>query len=181
MTSLSTTHEDAAVVYESMFGSSRAVAFAIAQGLGCSAVSIADVGPYSPQVHLLVAGAPTHVHGLSRPQTRAEAVTWAADPARGLQLEPGHESGMSEWLEGLETAPMAIAAFDTRADIPQLFSGAASHSIERSLVKRGGIAIEPARSFLVDKRSHLLDGELERAFIWGQHLHALLTASVITA
>lgn len=178
MTSTSTTHEDAAVVYESMFGSSRAIAFAIAQGLGCSATSIADVGPYSPDVRLLVAGAPTHVHGLSRPETRAEAAKWADDPARELALEPGHESGMREWLENLESAPKAIATFDTRADMPQLFSGAASHSIERSLVKRGGTVFDQSHSFLVDKRSHLLDGELERAFVWGQHLRALLAASV---
>lgn len=181
MTSSSTTPEDAAVVYESMFGSSRAIAFAIAQGLGCSAQSIADASPYSPDVRLLVAGAPTHVHGLSRPETRAEAAKWAADPARELTIEHGHESGMREWLENLESAPMAIAAFDTRADIPQLFSGAASHRIERALVRRGGVVLDPAHSFLVDKRSHLLDGELERAFMWGQHLRALVTASVIAA
>ena len=34
--------------------------------------------------------------------------------------------------------------------------------------------LEGPESFLVDKRSHLLDGELERAFVWGRLLHGLL-------
>jgi len=176
MTTDGSTQTDALVAYESMFGSSRAVAVAIAQGLGCSAVSIAEVGPKLPTLRLLVAGAPTHVHGLSRPQTRAEAVTWAADPARGLSLEPGHERGMREWLALLESTPPAIATFDTRANIPQLFSGAASHSIEQVLVTRGAVALEPPRSFLVDNRSQLVKGELERAFVWGRLLRGLLEA-----
>ena len=163
MTSTQNTHEDAVVVYESMFGSSRAIAFAIAQGLGCEAISIADVTAYAPDVRLLVAGAPTHVHGLSRPETRAQAATWGDDPARELTLEPGHEKGMREWLENLESAPPLIAAFDTRADIPQLFSGAASHGIQHALVTKGGIALETPESFLVDKRSHLIAGEIGRA------------------
>jgi len=166
--------QDAVVVYESMFGSSRAIAFAVAQGLGCEAISIADVTAYAPDVRLLVAGAPTHVHGLSRPETRAEATKWGADPARDLTLEPGHDAGMREWLDNLESAPGLIATFDTRADIPQLFSGAASHSIEHVLVRKGGVRLEGPESFLVDKRSHLLDGELERAFVWGRLLHGLL-------
>jgi hypothetical protein len=181
MTATRTTIEDAIVVYESMFGSSRAIAFAIAQGLGCEAVSIADIGPVPPDVELLVAGAPTHVHGLSRPESRAEAVKWAADPARKLALEPGHERGMREWLAVLGSTPRLVATFDTRADMPQLFSGAASRSIEQVLVKGGATALEPPRSFLVDKRSHLVDGELERAFVWGRLLRALLATKAAAA
>lgn len=180
-TTTSTEHTDAVVVYESMFGSSRAVAFAIAQGLGCEAVSVAQLGSTVPDVALLVAGAPTHVHGLSRPETRAEAVKWSSDQGRGLTLEPGHDSGMREWLAALDRTSVLVAAFDTRADMPQLFSGAASHSIERSLVKLGATSLEEPESFLVDSHSHLLDGQLGRAFVWGRLLRSLLSERVVVA
>lgn len=172
---MKTTHEDAVVVYESMFGSSRAIALSIAEGLGCRALSVDDAGSVLPEVSLLVAGGPTHVHGLSTPQTRAEAARWATDPWRELRLEPGSERGMREWLALLESTPPTIATFDTRADMPQLFSGAASRSIEHALVKRGATPLEPPRSFLVDRRSRLLRGEVERARVWGEMLRVLLT------
>lgn len=176
MTSVSTALEDAVVVYESMFGSTRAMAEAIAEGLGSEAVSIAELDEIDGGVRLLVAGAPTHVHGLSRPETRAEAVAWAADPARELALERGHERGMRDWLVDVAGLPSLFVSFDTRADMPALFSGAASRNIATALSDRGGEALEPPMSFFVDKRSHLLDGEVQRAYNWGVHLRALLNA-----
>ncbi|UVJ41273.1 flavodoxin domain-containing protein [Arthrobacter sp. CJ23] len=60
----------AVVVYESMYGNTRQVAEAIAQGLGASgtakAVSVAEVAEDDvAQCDLLVVGGPTHVHGTS--------------------------------------------------------------------------------------------------------------------
>ncbi len=80
----------ALVVYESMYGSTKAIAEAIGEGLApvgpvrvleISALAAAPGGrTISPQIDLLVVGAPTHAFGLSRPNTRQDA---AADARRG--------------------------------------------------------------------------------------------------
>ncbi|HLM17565.1 MAG TPA: flavodoxin family protein, partial [Acidimicrobiia bacterium] len=72
-TGTGTTH--AMVVYESMFGNTRAVAEAIADSLArhFDRVDVleADVAPLTLDgVSLVVVGAPTHAFGMSRPSTR---------------------------------------------------------------------------------------------------------------
>ncbi len=61
----------AVVVYESMFGNTHEVAERIASGLAARyEVTVLPVGEaiaqILPDIDLLVVGAPTHVHGLSR-------------------------------------------------------------------------------------------------------------------
>lgn len=68
----------AVIVYESMFGSTRYVAEAIAEGLAdCAEVSVVPVAHANAEVldgvDLLVVGAPTHLHGLPRPSSRRMA------------------------------------------------------------------------------------------------------------
>jgi hypothetical protein len=59
------------------------------------------------------------------------------------------------------------AAFDTRLSSPVLLTGRASKSIGRQLARHGLTIVAPPESFLVDKKSHLLPGEVDRARAWG--------------
>ena len=70
------------VVYESMFGNTRAVAEAIAEGLGSAEVVEVSAAPVVLPVdlELLVVGGPTHVHGMSRRRTREDAAQQVSRP-----------------------------------------------------------------------------------------------------
>ena len=75
----------ALVVFESIYGNTKLVAEAVAHGLSESIeVEVLEVGSaplhLAPEVALLVVGAPTHAFGLSRPNTRHDAVTSAPSP-----------------------------------------------------------------------------------------------------
>jgi hypothetical protein len=173
----------ALVVYESMFGGTEKIARAIANGLEQAiSVRVGSVEQIQPSdvagVDLLVVGGPTHAHAMSHPATRAEAIEWTHDPAKNLQLAPGmHTIGVREWLQKVADVPR-FAAFDTRASIPRIFSGAASHGIARELAKRGGTSMGEPESFLVDSASALADGEVHRAIAWGDTLAAAVVDSV---
>jgi hypothetical protein len=161
------------VVYESMFGNTRKIASAIAETLApwgtvtLASVNDADARSAAESAGLLVLGAPTHTHGLSRPASREQAHEWADDPSRKLTLEPqAPGTGVREWIDALDRVPPLFAAFDTRVDVARLLSGAASRHIERELTKHGSHAAAPAESFLVSKETVLEDGELDRARAW---------------
>ena len=172
------------VIFESMFGNTRQVASAIADGLApygpVLTMNVNDAGAKdtAESANLLVAGGPTHVHGLSRPASREEARSWSNDPTKRLSLEPAAPgTGVREWLDSLQKVPALCAAFDTRADIARILSGAASGHIERKLKKRGSQAVFPAASFLVSKETVLVDGELARARAWGAGIGEAMRAS----
>lgn len=164
----------ATIIYESMFGSTRRIAEAIAEGLGHEGVrttvmAVKDAPETFADVDLLLVGAPTHVHSLSRPSTRVEAGRWGDDQERRLTLEPDTEGiGVREWLDTCGHLPDRFAAFDTRADMTELFSGSAAVAIERRLKKLGSHRFAAKASFLVDKQSTLEPGELDRAKEWGR-------------
>ena len=166
----------ALVVYESMFGSTKTVAEAIAEGLRASGpvrvveVSILASAPGSTRladdITLLVVGAPTHAFSLSRASTRQDA----AKQAPGGVITSG--KGMREWLEALSlpTGGLPIAAFDTKVAKPNL-PGSAAKSAEKRLKGAGGRPVVPARSFKVQgKADGLLEGEVEAALEWGRAL-----------
>lgn len=164
----------ALVIYESMFGNTRLVAEAIAEGItasGCPAATLSVSAPEDDRrsgVDLLVIGAPTHAHGLSTSSSRAEAGEWAADPDQHLTLEPhAGGRGVREWIDETRALPALFVAFDTRADMVRLFTGAASASIHRHLARRGLHELVPSESFLVSTHNLLTDGELDRATQWG--------------
>src|SRR6185436_13381454 len=102
----------ALVVVESSFGNSRAVAEALADGLAAELgdADVRSVGKAPTElagIELLVVGGPTHAFGMSRDQTRADAVRQGA---------PGDTSGpgIREWLAGLDPpARLPVATFDT--------------------------------------------------------------------
>src|SRR3954454_11484676 len=95
----------ALVVYESMFGNTRAVAEAIAEGLMESCpTTVSVVGAVKREdvewATLLVVGGPTHTWGMSRPQTRSAAAMRTREAGATLTLEPGATGiGLREWLE----------------------------------------------------------------------------------
>lgn len=175
----------AVVVYESMFGSTREVAEAIGEGLSSMAsVAVVNVNHAEPAsfegADLLVVGGPTHVHGLSRPESRVEAVEWTRDGStRGLQLEPEAPGiGIREWLPTLALTSGSFAAFDTRADFPRLLSGAASVAIDRGLRKAGLRHVVPPASFLVTAAGRVEEGEIERARAWGEEIAKVVASRV---
>jgi hypothetical protein len=167
----------ALVVYESMFGSTRRIAEAVAAGLDKSGqavvVGVADAHEgLLTGIDLLVVGGPTQGWSMSRPSTRRGAPVHVAKPESGLTLEPGADTGpgVREWLAQRGQLALPAAAFDTRVNSRFLFTGRASKAIGRQMERHGMTLIVPPESFLVDAKSHLLPGEPDRAEAWGQHL-----------
>ena len=163
---------DAIVVYESVYGNTREVAEAIAEGVGAIAVLPVHEAPGRPgTVDLLIVGGPTHVHGLATKRSRHVAAATAQDGQ--IHLEPGAttEPGLRTWLDDLSPgAAHHAATFDTRLDKSPLISGAAARGIARRL-RRLGIDVIATESFLVeDAEGPLVAGELERARAWGAEL-----------
>ena len=168
----------ALVVYESMFGNTRAIAEAVAKGLTARMhVEVAEVGNapivLDEDVALLVVGGPTHAHGMSNPETRRSAVE-RAQPGRPVASP---SVGIREWLAGLGAAPshVAVAVFDTRIKGPGFLWGSAAHGAEAQLRKAGATIVSPAMSFLVggplgSPYDAVVAGEIERARDWGERL-----------
>lgn len=166
----------ALVIYESMYGNTRAVAAAIAEGLRASFdVDVVAVGsaqsPVITDADLLVVGGPTHMHGLSRASSRKAAVEAAHRPG-GPKLEPEAEGpGLREWLDDLPTGGgEAFAAFDTRLRGIAAFTGRAGLGISSRLRRHGYRQVAPPESFVVDKQNQLVPGELQHAVMWGRRL-----------
>jgi Flavodoxin domain len=174
----------AVIVYESMFGSTKKVAEAIAEGLaGCAEVSVVPVK--SAGVHILdgadlvLVGGPTHAHGMSRPGTRKMAGKLARKPGSEAELVPGAVSGpgVREWLASLGRLEVVGAAFDTRLQGLPAFTGRASKSIRRLLARHGARIAASPESFLVKGLTGALaEGELARARAWVEGLSGV-TAS----
>ena len=168
----------ALVVYESMYGNTRAVAGSIADGLRADyEVTVVPVAEATPELlagaDLLVVGAPTHMHGLSSASSRRMAAQAAAKDGSELRLDPDAGGpGMRDWLKALGRRDSLAAAFDTRFNGVPAFTGRASRPIAR-LLKRHGYRLAAApESFLVTSQSTLLDGEADRAQRWGMTLGA---------
>jgi flavodoxin len=163
----------ALVVYESMYGNTRAIAEAIADGLGGVPVRSVHEAARSPeQRDLVVVGGPTHMHGLTTTSSRRIAAEAAKEDGHAA-LEPGatDELGLRGWLRDLAAAEgIRAAAFDTRLDRSPMLTGMAARGIARRL-RRRGYAVVATESFLVeDAEGPLEDGELERARAWGEEL-----------
>ncbi len=170
----------AVVVYESMFGGTRKVAEAYARGLArhtsVRIVNVNDAGREFPFADIVLVGGPTHVHGLSSPLTREEAVRWSKDPARKLVLERDASGiGIREWLDDLTGEVGNFVAFDTRANAAEILTGSAAKHIDKALRKAGGHPLADAESFLV--HDNQLDyADLVRAEALGEQLALNLSA-----
>jgi flavodoxin len=164
----------ALVVYESVYGNTRAIAEAIAEGLApLGEVVLRPVHEAGPpgDAEPLVVGGPTHMHGLTSSFSRRAAVK--AGEEDDVAIEPGasDERGLRQWLAELSGDRRNAAAFDTRIDRSPKLTGAAGRGIARRL--RGGgyqLIAEPESFFVDDSEGPLADGELERARTWGAQL-----------
>jgi hypothetical protein len=177
----------AAVVYESMFGNTRRVAEAVAEGLASSGhsveVTVMPVADAAPDelidVGLLVVGGPTHLLQMTSRRTREMRALSSATAPRVTAGEPeglalAAVMGVREWLNALSMAPKGrrAAAFDTRLSYRP--AGGAAPLIARALRCRGYRIDAVPRGFLVDSvQGPLKDGESERARAWGASLGQL--------
>lgn len=156
-----------AIIVESLWGNTRAVAEAVAEGLrevdpdARVTVGGTDDTPAAPEdVDLLLLGGPTHAFGMSREGTRTDA------ERRGSGEAPSH--GVREWIAAAPPhAGVRVVTFDTRV---KGFPGSAAGSAAKALRKRGWDA-EGGESFFVGGyEGPLGEGELDRARAWGTSL-----------
>lgn len=173
----------ALVVYESMFGSTKAVAEAVADGLmtrlTTEVVEVSMAPASLPEdLDLLVVAAPTHAMSLSRPWSRAAAAKQASGPLVSQGI------GLREWLDALEVSSAArsrcaAVAVDTRLGRRRP-PGSAARRAQTRLWRKGVRVLASAETFWVGPApGELLHGERARARSWGarlaaqvpQHLH----------
>jgi len=159
----------ASVIYESLYGNTAAIAAAIAnrltqRGLDVRLLPINDADSRRiNDVDLLVVGAPTHMHGMSRAATRSGA---AKDP-KNVYERPTVTPGIRTWLQELPDGDhRACAAFDTRLRGSIGLTGSAARGIERQMRLRSFQPAVRSGSFLVTKDNLLAAGEEERARVW---------------
>jgi hypothetical protein len=169
----------ALVVYESMFGNTQAIAKAVAEGLTLHAeVELVEVGAavaLDRDADLVVVGGPTHAHGMTTPDTRADAARRAGDRLVSQGV------GIREWLDTIPegSATGAAAAFDTRIHGPGLLWGSAAKAMAKRLTSAGYRLVVPPESFLVDgptgpQFDRLREGESDRARAWAAELGAMV-------
>jgi Flavodoxin len=173
----------ALVVYESMYGNTKRVAEAIADGvakhMAVEAVEV-SLAPnvIDPSIDLLLVGGPTHVHGMTSAFTRTQAIK----EARTQIVSEG--IGLREWLDRvhLTVTSTPAAAFDTRIRKSTILTGSAAHGYAKRLRALGFRVLEPAESFFISTKAPqddaLLEGELERARIWGTEIAKHVDARV---
>ncbi|MEZ5102262.1 MAG: flavodoxin domain-containing protein [Thermoleophilia bacterium] len=174
----------AVVLYESLYGNTREIAEAVAEGLReRGEVVVLDVAGASPDAlagaDLVVVGGPTHVHGMSSELSRKGAAEDAAKraakaAAEGADAPPApHVEGpaLRTWLDRLgRVEGVRAATFDTRIGKPKLLTGSAEKGIARRL-RHHGFEVAAEESFVVeDSAGPLAAGERERARAWGAGL-----------
>lgn len=161
----------ALVVYESMFGNTRRLAEAIAEGLRVGAdVDVRPVAAAPPEpdpaYHLVVVGGPTHAFSMTRQATRVDAVSQGASHGTS-------ETGLREWLATLPAASrsLPVATFDTRVDKARHLPGSAAKAAAKVVRRRGYLlAARPESFYVADVAGPLIEGELDRAAAWGETL-----------
>jgi Flavodoxin len=171
------------IVYESLFGNTRQIAEAIAEGVRdaapeaqVSCVRAAEANrDMALGADLLAVGGPTHLRGLSSGFSRRiglRAGPVAAAREAGHPVEPGTAGpGLRDWFMALPRAAAGSlgAAFDTRTD--SLMAGGAAHGIERLLQRHGYELVAQPEGFVIDDaHGPLRGGERDRARAWGTRL-----------
>jgi hypothetical protein len=173
----------AVVVYQSLWGSTAAIARAIAEGLGQGAVALSTIDATPEAIadaDLIVAGCPIHAFNLPTVRSVEQAL---AKPAGGNEVaaDSSHRL-MRDWLDALPKGSGPCAAFDTRVHGPLGNGGAPKIAAKlegagySQLVKREGffVALKPEK---VTAEGMLLPGELDRAREWGRAMALALAES----
>ena len=163
----------AIVVYESHWGSTKAVAQAIAEGIGNEA-RVLTTDEATPELiaeaDLIVAGAPVMAFALPRASATAQL---AADTKAPRPADVSHPL-LRSWLERLPAGRGRYAAFETRI---WWSPRGATGTIESRFSKAGYKRIAKAERFVVaGAYGPLRDGELERARNWGERLFQAVPA-----
>jgi hypothetical protein len=162
------------IVHESLYGTNRTIAEAIAAGMGPE-VTITIVEAHdapttvAADVDLLVVGGPNHKAGLPRPETRAEA---AADSEGSLHPA---DRGLREWLADVQLARpgQPLAVWDTRMASPRILDtfDHSARTIAKRLRRAGARLVgDPAKFYSADGKGALVAGEEQRAREWGAEL-----------
>lgn len=160
------------VVYESLYGNTKTIAEAIAEGLhDAGEVMLGSIDEIRPgdvlDAALLVAGGPTHIHGMVSGRSRDAA---RKDEKHGPPL-PSTDL-LRGWLGALQPGDAPAAAFDTRIGKPAWLTGSAAKKIGRLLADSGHPILD-VESFLVEGTDGpLVSGEIGRARAWGWELGA---------
>ena len=156
------------VVYESMFGNTRDIALAIAEGLATQmdvrAFEVSEAPHVFDEPDIVVIGGPTHAFSMSRGSTRESAKDETEVPLVS-------RTGIREWIAAADIdARQPCATFDTKVPKPKL-PGSAAASAARKLKKHRCTIVAHPETFWVDGMTGpLLEGECERARRWGQLL-----------
>jgi hypothetical protein len=169
------------IVYESMFGNTKTIAEAIAEGLSdAGEVALGTVDELSTDevddAGLLVAGGPTHAHGMAGANAHQTIARDRSDARYGPVLA-GEES-LRGWLERLPAGRGMAAAFDTRFDKPRWLTGSAGTKIAQRLRHKGYSVIGTESFFVQGGGGPLADGERDRAAAWSRALAAKLKPTV---
>lgn len=152
------------IIYDSLYGNTKVIAKAIANGMPAGAAETVDVSEIEFDrlipADLVIFGSPTHG---GRPKQAMQEFL-ARIPVNGL-------------------AGKKVAAFDTRfLEGEQNFAlrllmktiGYAAPKMLKTLEERGGRKIASPQGFIVtDKKGSFRDGEVERATAWGKELASL--------
>lgn len=167
----------ALVVYESIFGNTRAIAEAIGRGLAADDGVVVDVFEISDApadlegVDLLVLGGPIHAWGMTRESTRSGARNEAEQKHLAV-VSKG--DGMREWITQLQEPDhtVLVATFDTASQMPAWFPvGSAARPAARKLAELGMRGVSDAEHFFVHgKYGPICQGEEDRAEAWGAGL-----------
>ena len=164
-----------AIVYESMYGNTHAIADATADGARSSGAEVTvqpvSAAPSEFDADVLVVGGPTHMHGLTSELSRKMAASAGKEDGHELEPDATADPSLRSWLRSLTHADHKVAAaFDTRGDARAAITGSAARGIARRL-HRHGYDVSDRESFLVDDaEGPLADGELDRARTWGATL-----------
>ncbi|MGA5823789.1 flavodoxin family protein [Kitasatospora sp. NPDC094028] len=172
------------IVYESMYGNTREIAEAIAEGVhqadpaasvDCLPVAEADTET-TRTADLLVVGGPTHMRGMSSGLSRRMAATAEGhkeghEDAAAEARETAEGPGLRAWFHDLPQTESGTyaAAFDTRVDMPR--AGGAAEGIAHRLSRHHYDVVAEPQGFIVEGTDGpLRTGELDRARSWGASL-----------
>lgn len=161
------------VVYESMFGNTRTIGEAVAEGLSeAGEVAVGTVDDLAQEdvreAALIVLGGPTHNRGMAKPDARKALARRGAKHGTVL---PGRES-LRGWLERLPNGRAAAATFDTRFDKPAWIVGSAAKGAAQRMGAKGYEVLGSRSFFVRGNGGPLAEGERERAVAWGRELAA---------